>query len=54
MTGTRSYYFSAGEGKNIFMIAPGKYLVKITTSACKGVVTKKNFSGGSLGTYRCR
>lgn len=54
LTGTKAYYFSAGAGKNTFMIAPGKYLVTLTTSACKGAVTKKNFTGGSLGTYRCR
>jgi hypothetical protein len=54
LTGTRSYYFVAGEeGKNVFMIDNGKYTVTLRTSACSGSVTRKINGGGNLGTFRC-
>jgi hypothetical protein len=55
LTGTRSYYFAAAkQGKNVFMIDKGRYEVILRTSACKGVVTKKRYEGGNLGSYICR
>jgi YHS domain-containing protein len=55
----RSYYFAASNaGKNTFELLPGKYTYTITTSACRGQVTKtKNFKAGSatsVGSYVCR
>jgi hypothetical protein len=55
LTGTRSYYFVASkEGKNVFMIDKGRYSVTLRTSACSGVITKKKFEGGNLGSFICR
>jgi len=55
LTGTRNYYFAAAkQGKNTFMIDKGRYSVTIRASACGGVVTKKKYEGGNLGSYICR
>ena len=54
----RSYSFSAtAAGKNTFEILPGRYTYTLSTSACRGSVTKtRNFKGSSasLGSWVCR
>jgi len=54
----RAYSFaSSTQGKVSFEIQPGKYTYTLSTSACRGSVTKtRSFKAGSasLGSWICR
>ena len=58
LSGAHNYSFAATQpGKNTFEIQPGKYTYTLSTSACRGSITKTgNFKSGnvSLGQWQCR
>jgi hypothetical protein len=56
LVGAQSYSFAAtNQGKNTFLIKPGKYTYTISCSACGGSITKtKTLKGATtLGPFYC-